>query len=201
MVLALFDYHLMKHHTFSIRFKSKLLLCQSKSSTASRRSRSLIFAVCGVVASCKKMADPSAGGCQGLAQPDCRGPRKIPPSIHVCPGPRQAGVCNYGKGTTTPWRDVSVGTSSLDTSRIEPLKGTFFDFLRVRPIGPTCRGYLVLSLWDIKKIRPMTAAFMPGTEVPTTHHRWASVVLIVAVWGQYCHSNATDGRNLRAPVP
>ena len=29
---------------------------------------------------------------------------KSPPSVHVCPGSRPVGVCNYGNGTTTPWR-------------------------------------------------------------------------------------------------
>ena len=104
MVLGLLDYRLMKHHTFSIRFKSKFLLGQSKTSTASRRSRSLVFAVCGVDPLCKKMAGAAAGGCQGVAQSECRGSRKIPPSIHICSGSRPVGVCNYGKGTTTPWR-------------------------------------------------------------------------------------------------
>lgn len=56
MVLGLFNSRLKKSHTFSIGFKSGLLLGQSKTSTASRRSRSLvIFAVCGVAPSCMKM--------------------------------------------------------------------------------------------------------------------------------------------------
>ena len=29
---------------------------------------------------------------------------QIPPSGHICPGSRPVAVCNYGKGTTTPWR-------------------------------------------------------------------------------------------------
>ena len=29
---------------------------------------------------------------------------EISPSGHVCPGYRPIAVCNYGKGTTTPWR-------------------------------------------------------------------------------------------------
>ena len=42
---------------------------------------------------------------------------------------------------------VSVGMLSLDTGRMETLKGTFFNALRVRPIGSTWhRGCLVLSL-------------------------------------------------------
>ena len=42
---------------------------------------------------------------------------EIPPSGYVCPGSRQMAVCNYGKGC--------VGMSSLDTGRLEMLKGTF----------------------------------------------------------------------------
>ena len=48
IVLALFDYRLMKHYKFSITFKSELLLGQSKTPMTSRCSRSLVFAVCGV---------------------------------------------------------------------------------------------------------------------------------------------------------
>ena len=92
MVLGLFDYRLMKHHTISTRFKQKFLLDQSKTSTASRRNLST----------------------EGLV--------KIPPSVHVCPGSRPVGVCNYGKGTTTPWRSVSIGISSLDTGKMETFK-------------------------------------------------------------------------------
>ena len=100
------------------RFRSdsnqNFCLANPKTSTASRRSRSLVFAVCSVAPSCKKMAGPAAGGCQSVAQSKCREPRKIPPSIHVCSGSRPMGVCNYGKGTTTPWwrclrRHVVVG--------------------------------------------------------------------------------------------
>ena len=40
---------------------------------------------------------------------------------------------------------VAVGMSSLDTGRMEILKGTFFDPIRVCPIGPTWRVYFVLS--------------------------------------------------------
>ena len=36
----------------------------------------------------------------------------------------------------------------------------------------------------------MAAAFIPATEVPTTRHRWASAVLLVALWRKYCYSNA-----------
>ena len=39
---------------------------------------------------------------------------------------------------------VCIGISSLDNRRMEMLKGTFYA-LRVRPIGPTWRGYFVLS--------------------------------------------------------
>ena len=73
-----------------------------------------------------------------------------------------------------------------------------------RPQGSPYRAYLAwipcTVLPGISKIRPMAAAFIPTIEVLTTHHRWAPVVLIVAVKRKYCHSNATDGRNLQAMV-
>ena len=40
---------------------------------------------------------------------------------------------------------VSEGMSSLDRGRMERFNGAFFDALRVRPIGPPVRGYLLLS--------------------------------------------------------
>ena len=48
IMLALFYYRLMKHYRFSTTFKPELLLGQSRTSMASRRSRSLVFAVCGL---------------------------------------------------------------------------------------------------------------------------------------------------------
>ena len=40
---------------------------------------------------------------------------------------------------------VSADISSLDTGRMERLKGTFFGALGFRPIGPSWRRYLLLS--------------------------------------------------------
>ena len=95
---------------------------------------------------------------------------------------------------------VAVGMSSLDRGRMEILKGMFF----APPQGLPYRAYLAriprTVLSGISKILPMAAAFIPATDVPTTRHPWASVLLIVAVWRKYCQSNATDGRNLRATV-
>ena len=45
---------------------------------------------------------------------------------------------------------VSVGILSLDRGRMERLKRTLFDALRVRLIRPTMRGYFLLSFRDIK---------------------------------------------------
>ena len=36
--------------------------------------RSLVFTVCSMTQSCKNMASLAAGGCQGVAQPEFRGP-------------------------------------------------------------------------------------------------------------------------------
>ena len=82
---------------------------------------------------------------------------------------------------------VSVGISSLDTARMERLK--LRDVLW-RPQGSPYRAYLarmpLTVLSGISKIRPMAAAFIPVTEVPTTRHRWALLVIhIMAVWRKY----------------
>ena len=67
--------------------------------------------------SCMNMVGPVTGGCQCVAQPECRGPRQ----------------------------------------------------------GSSYRAYLAriprTVLPGISEIRPMAAAFIPATEVPTTHHR------------------------------
>ena len=174
-----------KHYKFSIRFKSELPLGQSKTSTASRHRRSLVFAVCGMcmAPSCMDMAGPAAGGCQGVWHSvSVEDLVEIPPSSPVCAGFRPMAVCNCGNGTTTPWRKrlrrhvVAGYRQDGDAER---------DVLW-RPRGSPYRAYLAriprTVISGISKIRPMVAAFIPATEVPTTRHRWASVVLIVAVW-------------------
>ena len=125
---------------------------------------------------------------------------KIPPSGYVCPGFRPKTVFNYGKGTTTPWRKL-IRRHIVAEHRQD---GDAYRGLLWRPQGSPYRAYLARTprsvLSGISKIRPMAAAFITATEVPTTHHGRASVVLIVAVSRKYCQSNATDGRNLRATV-
>ena len=150
--------------------------------------------------SCMNIAGPAAGGCQGLTQPECWGPRQIPPSGYVCPGFGPKTVFNYGKGTTTPWRKL-IRRHIVAEHRQD---GDAYRGLLWRPQGSPYRAYLARTppsvLSGISKIRPMAAAFITATEVPTTHHGRASVVLIVAVSRKYCQLNATDGRNLRATV-
>ena len=79
---------------------------------------------------------------------------------------------------------------------------SFRSYSNQGPQGSPDRAYMAriprTVLSEILKIRPMAAAFIPATEVPTTRRRWASVVLIAVVWRKHCHSNATDDRNLRA---
>ena len=107
IVLALFYYRLMKHYRFSITFKSELLLGQSKTSIASRRSRSLVFAVCGVYGCIVHEHGWSCNGWLSMCGTDSLSVEElveIPPSSHVCPGSRPVAICNSGKGTTTPWR-------------------------------------------------------------------------------------------------
>ena len=202
IVLALFNYRLMTHNKFSITFKSELLLGQSKTSTTSRRSRSLVFAACGV------------HGCINawtwlLLQRvvvkvwhslSVEGLDEILPSGHVCPGSRPMVVCNYGKGTITPWRKrLRRHVRRWTQAGRRCLKGRFW-----RPQGSPYRAYLAgiprTVLLGISKARPMAAAFITATEVPTTRQIWASAVLSVAVWRKYCLLNATAGRKLLATV-
>ena len=68
-----------------MRFKSGILLGQSNISTASKRSRSLVFAVCDVAILCTTMAGSAAGDCRGVVQPECRGPRQNLPAF-MLPG-------------------------------------------------------------------------------------------------------------------
>ena len=57
----------------------------------------------------------------------------------------KVGVCNDGKGTTTPWRGVSICPQAYRRWTQAEWR-RFFDVLRVRPNGPIPCGYLVLSL-------------------------------------------------------
>ena len=97
--------------------------------------------------SCMNMAGHEAGGCQGIKVWHSLSVEKlvkIPPSGHDCPGSRPMIVCNYGKGTTIPWRKrIRRHRRWTQTGWRGPL--TFFDALGVCPIGPTWRGYLLLS--------------------------------------------------------
>ena len=108
--------------------------------------------------SCMNMAGPATCGCQGVAQPDCWGPRRNSAKLSCLP-------CIW----TNFWRPQCLPYRAY-LARIP------------RNVHP-----------EISKTRPMAAAFIPATEVPTTRHRWASVMLIVAVWRKFCDSNATDG--------
>ena len=149
MVLALFDYRLMKHYKFSIRLISELLLGQSKTSTASRCSRSFVFAVCGVHGS---IVHEYGWSCGGLLPRCCtarvsRTSSKFRQAVIFALDLDQWQFAIRGKVPQLYDGGVSVGMSSLGTGRMEKVKGTFFDALGVRPIGPTWRRYLVLSFW------------------------------------------------------
>ena len=123
IVLALFDYRLMKHYKFSITFKSEILLGQSKTPTASRRSRSLVFAVWCMALSCMNMAGPATDGCQGVPQPWTSS--KFHQAVMFALDLDQWQFAITGK--IPQHRDGSVGVdmSSLDTGRMEMFKGTF----------------------------------------------------------------------------
>ena len=70
---------------------------------------------------------------------------EIPPSGHVCPGSRPMAVCYYGKCTTTPWRKRLRRHVVAGCRQDGDVWRDVFDALRVHPIGPTWRRYLVLS--------------------------------------------------------
>ena len=200
IVLALFGYRLMKHYMFSITFKSELLLGQLKTPTASRRSWSFVFAVFDVHGS---IMHEHGWSCNGWLS-SCgtawvlRTSSKFHQAVMFALDLDQWQFAITGKVPQHHDGSVCIDMSSLDTGR-RCLKGRFWC-----PQGSPYRAYLAriprTVLPGISKIRPMAAAFIPATEVPTTRHRWASVILIVAVWRKYCHSNATDGRNLWATV-
>ena len=124
IVLALFHYRLMKHYTFSITFKSEILLGQSKTPTASRRSMSLVFAVCGVHGS---IVHGHGWSCNGWLSRCGTGEDRveIPSSGHVCPGSRPMAAYNYGKGTTTPWRKRLRRHVVAGHKQMEMFKRTF----------------------------------------------------------------------------
>ena len=123
MVLALFDYHLMKHQKCSIILKSELLLGQSKSCMASRRSGSLVFVVCSTV------HDHGWSFSGWLSRCVTAWVSKTSSKFH------QAFMFALDldhwqlaiTGNVSQHHDgsVSIGMSSLDTIRIAMLKGTF----------------------------------------------------------------------------
>ena len=73
---------------------------------------------------------------------------------------------------------VSVGITSLDRGRMERFNGAFFDALRVRPIGPTMRGYLLLSFRVYQRFfQWLQLSYMPSKSLLHTifELRWSSI--------------------------
>ena len=93
------------------------------------------YSQCAAVApSCMTMAGNAAGGCRGVAQPECRGHRQNSTSVHVALDIDQWEFAINGNVTQHHDGSVSAGMSSLNTGRMETFTGTFFDALRVCPI-------------------------------------------------------------------
>ena len=113
----------MKHYKFLITFKSEILLGQPKTPTASRRSRSLVFAVWCMAPSCMNMAGPATGGCQGVAQP--RTSSKFHQAVMFALDLDQWQFAITGKIPQHHDGNVCVDMSSLDTGRMDMFKGTF----------------------------------------------------------------------------
>ena len=125
--MTLFDYSLMKHYKLSITLKSELLFGQSKTSTISQRSRSLVFAVCGMHGSTVHEHGWSCNGwfarC-GTALVS-RTSSEFRQAVMFALDLDQWQFAITGKVPQHHAGNVSVGMSSLDTGRVDVLKGTF----------------------------------------------------------------------------
>ena len=161
----------MKHYKFSITFKSELLLGHPKLPWL-LAAASPWYSQCGVRGS---LVYKHGWSCNGWLS-RCgtawvsRTSSKFHQAFMFAMDPDQWQFAIAGKVPQHHDGSVSVGMSSLDTGRIEMLKGTFW-----RPQGSPYRAYpwriprTVLP--GMSKIRPMAAAFIPATDVPTTRHR------------------------------
>ena len=136
IVLALYDYRLMTHYKFFITFKSELLLGQSKTPMTSRRSRSLVFAVCGVHGSIVHEHDWSCNGWLSRCGWVSRTSTKFRQAVMFAMDPDQWQFAITGKIPQHNDGSVCVGMSSLDTGSMEMLKGTFW-----RPLGSPYRAH------------------------------------------------------------
>ena len=110
--------------------------------------------------SCMIMAGPATGGYQGVAQLECRGPR-----------------WNSAKRSCLPWISTN-GSLQLrqryrNTMRCHAVAGhrkvrdayrDVFDALRVRPMGLTWRGYLVLSFRGYQRFDQWLQLLYPPPE-------------------------------------
>ena len=146
IVLALFDYRLMKHREFVIASQSELLLGQSKLSRLLTAAGPWYSQCAACMApSCVNMAGPAAGGCQGVARPECRGPCRNSAKRSCLPWISTNGSLQIGER----YHNTMTEASALACRRWTQagwrcLRGRFDD-LGVRPRVPTWRGYLELS--------------------------------------------------------
>ena len=134
MVLGLFDCRLMQHYTFSIRFKSEFLLGHAiQNFHGARRNRFLAFAVCDVHGPIVHEHGWFCGGWLSRCGTAClsRTSLKFRQAVMNSLDLDQWQFAIMGKEPHYHCGSVFVGISSLDTGRMERLKGTFFDALRV----------------------------------------------------------------------
>ena len=129
------------------QIQSELLLGQFKTSTASHSIRCLVFAVCSMHGSI--VQGHRWSGSRWLSRCGTawvsRTSSKFRQAVMCALDLDQRQFVITGKVPQHHDGSFSVGISSLNTGRMERLKGAFFDALRVRPIGPTWGGHLVLS--------------------------------------------------------
>ena len=181
MVLGLFDYRLMQHLTFSTRFKSEFLLGHAiQNSHGARRSRSLASAVCDVHGPIVHEHGWFCGGWLSRCGTAwlSRTSLKFHQVVMIALDLDHWQFAIMGKEPHYHDVSLSVRISSLDRGRMERLEGTFFDAPRVRPIGPTMRGYLLLSFRGYQRFDQwLQLSYLPSKSLPCAivELRWSSI--------------------------
>ena len=171
----------MQHFTFSIRFKSEFLLGHAiQNFHGARRNRSLAFAVCDVHGPIVHEHGWFCGGWLSRCGTVwvSRTSLKYRQAVMIALDLDQWQLTIMGKEPQYHDRSVSVGIPSLDRGRMERFNGAFFDALRVRPIGPSMRGYLLLSFRGYQKFYQwLQLSYMPSKSLLHTlfELRWSSI--------------------------
>ena len=179
MVLGFFYNRLMQDFTFSIRFKSEFLYGHAiQNSHGARRYRSLAFPVCDMYGPIVHEHGWFCGGWLSRCGTVwvSRTSLKYRQAVMIALDQWQFTI--MGKKPQYHDGSVSVGIPSLDRGRTERFNGAFFDGLRVRPIGPTMRGYLLLSFREYQRFYQwLQLSYMPSKSLLHIifELRWSSI--------------------------